>query len=412
MLHAAADDRPRATTRCDAAELALGTLRGGALAIAVGHSHVLAVARARARLLRRRARPARAPRRAGRGLAREPAAGGADAAHVGRAARDPRGRRRRGRGRGSRRPARLRQRRRRAAARRGGRARLARSASPRRPAARPARVRGRARRAARRPPPRRVALVAREGQPGARGRRPRLAISVIEDITEIKQAEEAQRFLAESSRALARSLELEETLPEVAGWSRRRWPTLRIHLLEDGELRLMGASRGRVAARLEEVARADAATVGRAAGDAGGADPRARRHRRHDHAAQPRTSASPTSRSPRISGCASARRSTTRASTARARRSPTRSSSRCCRPSCRRSRASRPPRSTAPAGEGNEVGGDFYDVFSTGEREWFAVMGDVCGKGAAGRGGDRAGALHDPRRGRCATAPPRASCAG
>jgi serine phosphatase RsbU (regulator of sigma subunit) len=35
-----------------------------------------------------------------------------------------------------------------------------------------------------------------------------------------------------------------------------------------------------------------------------------------------------------------------------------------------------------PAGEGIEVGGDFYDVFSTGEHEWFAVMGDVCGKGA------------------------------
>jgi serine phosphatase RsbU (regulator of sigma subunit) len=34
------------------------------------------------------------------------------------------------------------------------------------------------------------------------------------------------------------------------------------------------------------------------------------------------------------------------------------------------------------AGEGNEVGGDFYDVFSTGPGVWFAVIGDVCGKGA------------------------------
>jgi len=34
------------------------------------------------------------------------------------------------------------------------------------------------------------------------------------------------------------------------------------------------------------------------------------------------------------------------------------------------------------AGEGNEVGGDFYDVFSTGGDQWFAVIGDVCGKGA------------------------------
>ena len=84
----------------------------------------------------------------------------------------------------------------------------------------------------------------------------RLAISVIEDITEIKQAEEAQRFLAESSRALARSLEVEETLPEVA---RLVAATLAdgcaIHLLEDGELRLVGASRGNLVAPpgLEEV---------------------------------------------------------------------------------------------------------------------------------------------------------------
>ena len=34
-----------------------------------------------------------------------------------------------------------------------------------------------------------------------------------------------------------------------------------------------------------------------------------------------------------------------------------------------------------PIGEGNEVGGDFYDLFETGERGWTVVMGDVCGKG-------------------------------
>ena len=42
--------------------------------------------------------------------------------------------------------------------------------------------------------------------------------------------------------------------------------------------------------------------------------------------------------------------------------------------------ARRPP--TAPAGEGFEVGGDFYDVFSTADDQWYAVIGDVCGKGA------------------------------
>jgi PAS domain S-box-containing protein len=54
----------------------------------------------------------------------------------------------------------------------------------------------------------------------------RLAINVIEDITEIKEAEEAQRFLAEASRVLASSLDYERTLqttarlavPEIADW--------------------------------------------------------------------------------------------------------------------------------------------------------------------------------------------------
>jgi PAS domain S-box-containing protein len=36
-----------------------------------------------------------------------------------------------------------------------------------------------------------------------------------------------------------------------------------------------------------------------------------------------------------------------------------------------------------PAGTGNEVAGDFYDVFAGDRRDWFAVVGDVSGKGAA-----------------------------
>jgi len=35
-----------------------------------------------------------------------------------------------------------------------------------------------------------------------------------------------------------------------------------------------------------------------------------------------------------------------------------------------------------PAGEGVEVGGDFYDVFAAGPDRWVLVVGDVCGKGA------------------------------
>lgn len=33
------------------------------------------------------------------------------------------------------------------------------------------------------------------------------------------------------------------------------------------------------------------------------------------------------------------------------------------------------------AGEGNQVGGDFYDVFKQGDGSWAVVIGDVCGKG-------------------------------
>ena len=60
-----------------------------------------------------------------------------------------------------------------------------------------------------------------------------------------------------------------------------------------------------------------------------------------------------------------------------------------------------------PAGEINEVGGDFYEVFAT-ERGWAVVLGDVSGKGAAAAAVTAearhtirtAGALsNDPRRG-------------
>jgi serine phosphatase RsbU (regulator of sigma subunit)/anti-sigma regulatory factor (Ser/Thr protein kinase) len=36
-----------------------------------------------------------------------------------------------------------------------------------------------------------------------------------------------------------------------------------------------------------------------------------------------------------------------------------------------------------PAGEGDEVGGDFYDIFEMGRERWGIAVGDVCGKGAA-----------------------------
>jgi phosphoserine phosphatase RsbU/P len=35
-----------------------------------------------------------------------------------------------------------------------------------------------------------------------------------------------------------------------------------------------------------------------------------------------------------------------------------------------------------PAGTGDEVGGDFYDIFQVSDDDWVVVIGDVCGKGA------------------------------
>ncbi len=34
-----------------------------------------------------------------------------------------------------------------------------------------------------------------------------------------------------------------------------------------------------------------------------------------------------------------------------------------------------------PAGDGEEVGGDFYDIFQVGTDDWVVALGDVCGKG-------------------------------
>ena len=56
-----------------------------------------------------------------------------------------------------------------------------------------------------------------------------------------------------------------------------------------------------------------------------------------------------------------------------------------------------------PAGDRNDVGGDFYDIFQTGPNRWAITIGDVCGKGRRRRGGHGPGAPHaarngDPRR--------------
>jgi PAS domain-containing protein len=191
----------------------------------------------------------------------------------------------------------------------------------------------------------------------------RLAINVIEDITEIKQAEESQRFLAESSRALARSLDLGETLPAVARLvAGRLADACAIHLLEAGELRLVayaGRADPTVASLVVEIpvrdgsagritllgGRVDAAVAEDLALRAGAAIDNARLFQARAAIAKTLQQSLLPPELPLIPGVETAAH-------------------------------------FRPIGEGIEVGGDFYDVFSTGEREWFAVIGDVCGKGA------------------------------
>jgi PAS domain S-box-containing protein len=258
----------------------------------------------------------------------------------------------------------------------------------------------------------------------------RLAINVIEDISELKRAEEAHRFLAEASRVLAGSLDYEETLrviarlavPEIGDWCavdlldetgeithvatahaepekvalahelRSRYPSdpdsasgvanvLRTGraelwgeipdaLLEaaavDAEhlrlirevgmvsamvvpMRLRGRTLGAITLVSAESRRRfdehDLATVEDLATRAATAVDNARLYRTRSAIAQTLQASLLPPELPELPGVELAAR-------------------------------------YRPAGEGFEVGGDFYDVFSVDERHWFAVVGDVCGKGA------------------------------
>ena len=203
----------------------------------------------------------------------------------------------------------------------------------------------------------------------------RLAINLIEDITELKRSEEAQRFLAEASRRLAGSLDYERTLA-VGGRAGR--PGDRRRLLARAS---PTATSSRRRTTLEVMRTGDArleahrmivpmTAAGRVIGTITLSDRRARLRRRR------------TCWWRRTSGCAPARRSRTRGSTGRRREIARRCRRRCCRRTCRRSRARRWPPPITRRAQGLEVGGDFYDVFSTAEGQWYLVIGDVCGKGA------------------------------
>jgi PAS domain S-box-containing protein len=258
----------------------------------------------------------------------------------------------------------------------------------------------------------------------------RLAINVIEDISDLKRTEEAHRFLAESSRVLAGSLDYEETLrviarlavPDIGDWCavdlldeggeirhvatahvdpeklalaealRRRypgdpdaptgvpnvlrtgrpelWPEIPEALIEaaavDAEhlglirsvgmvsamvvpMKLRGRTLGAISLVSAESRRRfddhDLTTVEDLGTRAATAVDNARLYRTRSAIAQTLQASLLPPELPEMPGVEVAAR-------------------------------------YQAAGEGFEVGGDFYDVFSVDERHWFAVVGDVCGKGA------------------------------
>ena len=125
-----------------------------------------------------------------------------------------------------------------------------------------------------------------------------------------------------------------------------------------------------------------------------------------------RLSSTSTSSSPRSSPRAPAWRSTTRACTPSAPRSPTRCRSSSCPSACPTSRGARVAARYRAAGELNEVGGDFYDVFQRSPDRVGARRRRRVGQGRRGGRRHGAGALHAAcrgARGRPAAAPP---CSG
>ena len=276
----------------------------------------------------------------------------------------------------------------------------------------------------------------------------RLAINVIEDVTELKQVEQAQRFLAEASRVLADSLDYEATLtaiaklavPGVADWvgvdlagdraprssawrsststpRRSRWPrsspsatrpsraptagstrcwrtgesqlwpeipdALLVEAAQDEEhlrmIRALGMSsamvvpmrvRERVLGAITFVSAESGKTFNR--GDLRLAEDLALR-------------AATAVENARLYSARSAIAQTLQAS--------------LLPPMLPEVPGVDAGALYQAAGEDHEVGGDFYDLFATTEDHWFAVIGDVCGKGAEAAAVTALDPLHDPRRG-------------
>src|SRR5918997_92131 len=259
--------------------------------------------------------------------------------------------------------------------------------------------------------------------------RVRLAINVIEDISELKRAEQGQRFLAEAGRVLAASLDYEETLstvarlavPDIADWCG-------VDVLADGELRRVAVAhvdqeKVDLAAQIARdyppdpsaetgiyaVVRSGRSEVyGHITDELLAASARDERHLEllrsigmtsvmivpmvlrgtvlgvmtfvSAEAGHAYTGAD-LELAESLASHAAAAVENSRLFRARSEIAQTLQAS-LLPPALPDVRGFELGAVYRAAGEGFEVGGDFYDVFSTAEDQWYAVIGDVCGKGA------------------------------
>jgi hypothetical protein len=180
-----------------------------------------------------------------------------------------------------------------------------------------------------------------------------LAVNLVEDLTAIKKAELGQRLLGDSGQILASSLDYERTLqevanlavPELADWCGVDMPgphgqirPVAIAHADPDKVRRPGAARG-LPGRSRGTGRAGGGHARRAV------VPRAARGRRRARRLRDRRAPPRAPELPEIEGWDIA----------------------CLH---------------EPAGEANDVGGDFFEVFAV-AGGWMAVIGDVEGKGAA-----------------------------
>jgi len=254
------------------------------------------------------------------------------------------------------------------------------------------------------------------------------AINVIEDITDLKQVEETQRLLAEAGRVLTGSLDYQDTLqrvaslavPALADWC--MVDVARPHGLERVAVAHADPARADVAAKLKGLRIEPGASIGPSAVARTGRaelhlDVDADHYRRaalnpahleammqlgvRSNASVPMTVRGQrlgvmtlsTAESGRILGPEQVRvleelgrRAAVAIDTARLHEQRS-AIARTLQQSLLPPLLPEIPGVDAAAlyraaGEGNEVGGDFYDVFGVGDEEWIAVIGDVCGKGA------------------------------